>query len=109
MDLDILVETCTEKDYLRLTREPERLKQERDELFTGCNRLIREVRHLRCVMVEAASSIDASAEPHLFMHLSGEADFFVHDGCNPYPENDDHVSDQYAAFLSKASKSSSNR
>lgn len=109
MDGSMMGERYIEHDYLRLTRELEKLKKERDELFAGSSRLIRENRHLRCVMVEAASSIDATVEPHLFMQLTGDPEFFVHDQKNPYPEHDDHVSDQYAAFLSKSSKASINR
>jgi len=104
MDGGILGERCIEHDYLRLTRELERVKRERDELFSGSSRLIQEIRHLRCVMVEAASSIDATVEPHLFMQLTGDPEFFIHEDRNPYPEHDDHVSDQYAAFLSKGTK-----
>lgn len=105
MDGEIRGEGYIEHEYLRLTRELERVKKDRDDLFAGCSRLIREVRHLRCLMVEAAQSIDASSEPLLFMQLTGDPHFFVHDKKNPYPEHDDHVSDQYAAFLSSESKS----
>lgn len=109
MDGSIMSERCIEHDYLRLLGDLEKVKRERDELFAGSNRLIREIRHLRCAMVEAASSIDATLEPHLFMQLTGDPEFFIHDSVNPYPEHDDHVSDQYAAFLSKSSKATVNR
>lgn len=62
-------------------------------------RLLQEIRHLRCVMVEAACSVDPSGEPVLFKHLTGDHDHFVDHHHNPYPDHDDHVSDQYMRAL----------
>lgn len=70
-----------------------------ERLLEENSRLVREIRHLRCVMVEAAGSIDPSQEPILFKHLIGYRDHFVDESHNPYPEQDDHVSDQYMTAL----------
>lgn len=61
--------------------------------------LVAEIRNLRCVMVEAASSINPAEEPILFKQLTGAHGFFVEDRCNPYPEHDGHVSGQYMAAI----------
>lgn len=61
--------------------------------------LTKEIRHLRCVMVEAAGSINPAAEPILFRQLTGESGFFIEERCNPYPEHDEHVTRQYMSEL----------
>lgn len=63
-------------------------------------RLVEEIRNLRCLMVEAAGSISPVYEPLLFAQLTGEPTNFISADANPYPEHDNHVSDQYMAFLS---------
>lgn len=72
---------------------------EYERLYKQNDLLVKEIRNLRCVMVEAAGSINPSVEPVLFSQLMGAGQFFVDDRCNPYPEHDDHVSDQYMAAL----------
>lgn len=72
---------------------------EYEHLFKQNESLVKEIRHLRCVMVEAAGSINPSIEPVLFSQLTGAGQFFVDDRCNPYPEHDEHVSDQCMAAL----------
>ena len=72
---------------------------EYEHLFKQNENLVKEIRHLRCVMVEAAGSINPSVEPILFSQLTGAGQFFVDNRCNPYPEHDNHVSDQYMAAL----------
>lgn len=74
-----------------------RLEYER--IIRQNEQLVKEIRNLRCVMVEAAGSINPSAEPVLFSQLMGSGQYFVDDRCNPYPEHDDLVSDQYMAAL----------
>ena len=77
---------------MQLRTKIERLEDEN-------RRLVEEIRALRCVMVEAAASINPAYEPILFAHLSGKPDHFVSHDNNPYPEHDDHVSAQYMDFL----------
>jgi hypothetical protein len=75
-----------------------------ERLFEENSRLVQEIRHLRCAMVEAACSIDPSCESKLFKQLTGERDHFIDERCNPYPEHDDHVSGQYMAALTATSE-----
>lgn len=67
--------------------------------------LSKEIRNLRCVMVEAASSIDPTEEPVLFKQLTGQPGFFVDERSNPYPEHDAHVSSQYMDELTAITES----
>ena len=67
--------------------------------------LTKEIRHLRCVMVEAASSINPAEEPILFKQLTGERGFLIDDRCNPYPEHDEHVTSQYMSELTAITES----
>lgn len=70
-----------------------------DSLYRDNLRLAKEIRHLRCVMLEAAQSINPIHDPELFAQLTGHPEHFVTDESNPYPEHDDQVSDQNLAFL----------
>lgn len=72
---------------------------EYQRLYDQNVRLTNEIRYLRCVMVEAAGSINPTHEPTLFNRLTGALGYFVDERCNPYPEHDDHVSDQYMREL----------
>lgn len=78
---------------------PKSLDDKLDELYRDNLRLSREIRHLRCVMIEAAQSINPTHDPELFAQLTGQSEHFVTDEHNPYPEHDDQVSDQNLAFL----------
>jgi len=80
-----------------LYREIDILRQSNETLNT-------EIRNLRCVMVEAASSINPAREPELFSRLTGNSEYFVSGDYNPYPEHDDHVGEQYLNFLVSEAK-----
>ena len=67
--------------------------------------LAKEIRNLRCVMVEAASSINPTEESILFKQLTGEYGFLIDDRCNPYPEHNSHVSGQYMTELTAITES----
>lgn len=75
------------------------LQRQINQLQEVNNRLLNEIRNLRCVMVEAATSINPSVESLLFDQLTGEPEHFVTGDQNPYPEHDDHVSDQYISVM----------
>lgn len=77
------------------------LQKKIDMLLDENRRLVEEIRNLRCVMVEAAASINPAQEPTLFAYLSGKEDHFVSHDINPYPEHDEHVSEQYMDFLTR--------
>lgn len=64
-------------------------------------KLISEIRNLRCVMVEAAASINPTEEPTLFSQLTGSRGYFIDDRNNPYPEHARHVSEQYLRALTE--------
>lgn len=84
---------------MRYSVSVETLNAENEKLREENRRLVEEIRALRCVMVEAAASINPTYEPILFAHLSGKPDHFVSHDNNPYPEHDDHVSAQYMDYL----------
>jgi hypothetical protein len=78
---------------------PDNFNDNLDALYRDNMRLSREIRHLRCVMLEAAQSINPAHDRELFAQLVGAPDHFVTDEHNPYPEHEDQVSDQNLAFL----------
>ena len=80
------------------------LQNQVDKLQEENRKLREEVRNLRCVMMEAASSISPTQEPILFGQLSGQPDHFITSERNPYPEHDDFVIEQRLVFLSRAAK-----
>lgn len=67
-------------------------------------RLIKEIRNLRCAMVEAASSINPAEEMSLFNQLTGSRGHFIDDLYNPYPEHERHVSEQYMRQLTEVTE-----
>lgn len=85
---------------MRYIVDKEQLLNELEKTVDQNRRLVEEIRNLRCLLVEAASSISPIEEPVLFAQLTGNPEYFVTDDYNPYPEHDDHVSAQYLDFLS---------
>jgi regulator of replication initiation timing len=77
----------------------EELQRQVSELLEANNRLITEIQHLRCVMVEAATSVSPVDEPTLFSQLSGNPECFVTSDNNPYPEHENHVNEQYLSVV----------
>lgn len=75
------------------------LQRQVNELQQANNRLLIEIQNLRCVMVEAATSISPVEEPTLFSQLSGNPECFVTNDNNPYPEHENHVNEQYLAVV----------
>ena len=75
------------------------LQRQVNELQQANNRLLIEIQNLRCVMVEAATSISPVEEPALFSQLSGNPEHFVTNDNNPYPEHENHVSEQYLTVI----------
>lgn len=86
-------------DKMRYTVDKEDLWNELERTVENNRLLVQEIRNLRCLLVEAATSVSPIEEPVLFAQLTGEPDYFVTGDYNPYPEHDDHVSDQYLSFL----------
>ena len=75
------------------------LQRQVNELQEVNNRLLIEIQNLRCVMVEAATSISPVDEPTLFSQLSGNPEHFVTSDNNPYPEHENHVNEQYLSVV----------
>lgn len=84
---------------MRYSVNIEDLYNQIDELHRSNKSLVNEITNLRCVMVEAASSISPVEEPELFARLIGNPEYFVNTDYNPYSEHDDHVAEQYLNFL----------
>lgn len=84
---------------MRYSVNIEDLQRQVNELQELNNRLLNEIRCLRCVMVEAATSISPVEEPILFSQLSGNPDHFVVNDINPYPEHENHVNEQYLTYM----------
>jgi hypothetical protein len=84
---------------MRYSVNIEDLQRQVNELQEVNNRLLNEIRSLRCVMVEAATSISPVEEPALFSHLSGNPEHFVTNDNNPYPEHENHVNEQYLTVM----------
>ena len=84
---------------MRYSVNIEDLQRQINQLQEANNRLLIEIRNLRCVMVEAATSISPVEEPTLFSQLSGIPEQFVTNDNNPYPEHENHVSEQYLAVM----------
>jgi len=89
---------------MRYSVNIEDLYRDIDELRQSNETLNTEIRNLRCIMVEAASSIKPAHEPELFSRLTGNGEYFVSGDYNPYPEHDDHVGEQYLNFLVSEAK-----
>lgn len=84
---------------MRYSVNIEDLQRQINQLQELNNRLLNEIRNLRCVMVEAATSISPVEEPTLFSQLSGNPEHFITSDINPYPEHENHVSEQYLGVM----------
>lgn len=89
---------------MRYSVSIEILQDQVDKLQEENRRLVEEIRNLRCLMVEAATSISPAQEPVLFAQLSGRTEHFITWEYNPYPEHDDYVGEQYLNYLSSFSQ-----
>ena len=58
-----------------------------------------ENRHLRCVMLEAAKHVDATAHPHLVRYLYSVSTHWVGPETNPYPQNDVTLTKQFEKYI----------